>query len=123
MKCFNHPIVDAVGVCKSCGRGLCRDCVAEVGLGVACRNRCEAVVETLNDLVERGRTAYQKNSSTVLRIGIFTFLMGALFLILGGVSLKEGARGPWAYFIPAMGALFIGMGVSYFISAKRIRQK
>ncbi|MGA2248287.1 MAG: B-box zinc finger protein [Verrucomicrobiota bacterium] len=30
MKCFNHPSVDAVALCKSCSRALCRECVGEV---------------------------------------------------------------------------------------------
>jgi hypothetical protein len=33
MKCFNHSTVDAVGVCKHCNKGLCRECaVALTGL-------------------------------------------------------------------------------------------
>lgn len=62
MKCFNHASVDAVSVCKSCGRGLCRDSIAEVGLSCSCKGDCEQVVATMNDLVARGRTAYQKMS-------------------------------------------------------------
>ncbi len=67
MKCFNHPNADAVGVCKSCGRALCRDCIAEVGLSCSCKGRCESIVGVMNDLVERGRTAYQKSSATQMR--------------------------------------------------------
>ncbi|PYL74027.1 MAG: hypothetical protein DMF26_12515 [Verrucomicrobia bacterium] len=30
MKCFDHPAVDAVGVCTRCGKGACRDHIKEV---------------------------------------------------------------------------------------------
>ncbi len=31
MKCFNHTDRDAVGQCKSCGKGLCKDCFQQNG--------------------------------------------------------------------------------------------
>lgn len=70
MKCFTHEQIDALAVCRSCGRGLCRDCIAEVGLSCSCKGGCEEVVATMNDLVERGRTHYQKISGMLLRLGI-----------------------------------------------------
>src|SRR3954466_5832895 len=103
MKCFNHSSVDAVGVCRSCGRALCRDCITEIGLSCSCKGRCEAVVETMNDLVERGGTAYQKSSATQMRNGVLIILLGALFLVFG-VWGGEGA--PWNYFFLAAGVLF-----------------
>jgi hypothetical protein len=123
MKCFNHSTVDAVALCKSCSRALCRDCIAEVGLSCSCRNRCETDVATLNDLVERGRTAYQKTSATYFRSGIFTCLMGAVFALLGAAGLMSGIGSEMGYFFLVMGLLFIGWGVSHFVSAKKMRQK
>ncbi|HNQ73210.1 MAG TPA: hypothetical protein PKN95_06350 [Verrucomicrobiota bacterium] len=123
MKCFYHQEVDAAGLCKSCGRGLCRECIAEVGLSCSCRNRCEADVATLNDLVERGRTAYQKTSATYFQSGWFILLLGIPFLVLGVAGVSSGTGGEWGYFLLTMGVLFMGWGVSHFISARRLRQK
>ena len=123
MKCFYHPAVDAVALCKSCSRALCVDCIAEVGLSCSCRNRCEADVATLNDLVERGRTAYQKTSSTYFRTGLFTFLLGAVFLVLGGFGVASGVAEAPAYFLLVIGVLFAGWAFSYFVSARRMNQK
>jgi hypothetical protein len=120
MKCFNHVGADAVGVSKSCGRGLCRDCVTQVGLSVSCKGGCETVVQTMNDLVERGRTAYTKTSATQMRTGIITILLGTLFLIFG---IATGIRKPWDYFLPAAGILFALLGVSLIFSALRLKQK
>jgi hypothetical protein len=123
MKCFYHPTVDAVALCKSCSRALCSGCIAEVGLSCSCRNRCEADVATLNDLVERGRTAYQKTSATYFRSGLFTLLLGSVFLVLGVFGLVSGTGGEWDYFLLLVGLLFAGWGVSQFVSARTMRQK
>lgn len=41
MKCFYHQDRDAVGVCKSCERGVCSECAVDLGKGLACKDRCE----------------------------------------------------------------------------------
>lgn len=123
MKCYCHPDVDALAICKSCCRALCRDCVTEVGLSCSCRGRCEADVATLNDLVERSRTAYQKNGAMTARAAIFVTLMGTLFTVLGVADVVGGVASEWSYAQVLMGILFGGWGVSLFASAKRMTQK
>ena len=51
MKCFYHRDIEAVGICKSCNRGLCGDCAAEIGEGLACKGRCEDTVAKLLSLL------------------------------------------------------------------------
>lgn len=99
MKCFNHSTAEAVAVCKSCGRALCHDCTTEVGLSCSCKNRCESVVATANDLMERGRTAYQKTSGLQYRNGIFIILLGVTFLAGVASAFPEvsGASGPTSF--------------------------
>ena len=120
---FNHSTVDAIAICKSCGRALCRDCVAEVALGCSCRSRCESVLAAMNDLVERGSTAYRKTSASYLRSGIFIVLLGGVFLLLGVAGLASQERSEWHYFLLVIGVLFTGMGGSHLVSARRFRQK
>ena len=123
MKCFYHPSSDAVAICKSCNRGLCPGCVVEVGLGSSCRNRCEVDVAILNELVQRGRTAYKKTSASYLRSGIFMMLIGSTFLVIGVRGLVEGVGGMAVYFPLSGGFLFGCWGVSYLFSARQINQK
>ncbi len=52
MNCFNHRDKPAIGVCKSCGKGLCEDCLAEVPNGLACKGSCEARAETMRQMAE-----------------------------------------------------------------------
>lgn len=123
MKCFYHRGVDAVASCKACYRALCPDCIAEVGLSCSCRNRCEADVATLNELVERARTAYHKTSAAYFWSGLFTFLLGIPFLIFGLFAVSSGPRGQWGYLLLVIGILFAGWGVSQFVSARRMNRK
>lgn len=53
MKCFNYSEIDAVAICKSCGRGLCPQCVMEVGPSCSGKDRCEANVASMNELIQR----------------------------------------------------------------------
>src|SRR5215472_6917885 len=42
MKCFTHQTVDAVGACKSCGKGLCPSCAVDLHFALSCRGDCES---------------------------------------------------------------------------------
>src|SRR5262245_19526894 len=83
MKCFYHSDQDAVGICKSCNRGLCRECCAELNPGLACRGKCETDVASLNALVERGKNAYAVAGSACRRNAIVLLIIGIGFLSLG----------------------------------------
>ena len=123
MKCYSHSEAEAVAVCRSCGRALCRDCVTEVGLSCSCKGRCESMVAAMNDLVERGKTAYQKTSTLQLRNGIFVILLGVVLVSLAVHRFSVGDASEWTYFFLAAGVLFAGMGIVSLISARRFRQK
>src|SRR4051812_35659364 len=103
MRCFYHGEVEAVAICKSCQRGLCHDCCAEVGPSSACRNRCEPEVEKLNSLLDRGQRAYQTNSALYRRSGALLTLMGVLFT---GFGLYTSRYSEPNYFIIILGIAF-----------------
>jgi hypothetical protein len=44
MKCFYHRERDALGICKSCLKGICDECAIGVGNSLACKERYEAEV-------------------------------------------------------------------------------
>ena len=122
MKCFNHSEIDAVGVCKSCGRALCHDCIAEVGLSCSCKERCEAVVASLNDVTERNKTVYQKSSAIYRWFGIFSLMLGILLAGYGSVSIffSDPAQ---ALLVLLYGLIVIGIGVACMVAARRFLQK
>jgi hypothetical protein len=84
MHCYFHRDLEAVGICKNCGRGLCPACAAEVENGLACRQRCEEEVGALNRITSRSKTAYEKTSGAYARTALFYLALGLAFL-LGGI--------------------------------------
>jgi hypothetical protein len=90
MRCFYHEDKEAVGTCKSCGRGLCRECAVALPKSLACRGRCEADAQALTQLIDRNiqisgtslRLARTGRNSRVV-IGIFHVAIGVVFLIGG----------------------------------------
>lgn len=114
MKCYNHSAVDAVSVCKSCCRALCHDCVAEVGLSCSCRDRCEEDVQALNDLLERGRTAYQTSSAAYAGSGGMAAIIGILAILFAIYGLVTEGKRELSLFLFVVGAAFAVYGVLYF---------
>jgi hypothetical protein len=81
MNCFNHRERPALGLCKSCGKGLCEDCLIEVPNGLACRNKCEERANCINAIADRNKNPvaaalYLARYLTMflLAVGCFMFL-------------------------------------------------
>ena len=120
MRCFYHPTTDAVAACKSCGKGLCPDCAADLGKGIACRGRCEDDVRSIIELVERNirmapasadliRTA----SSTRMNSVVFSLVLGAV--MVGYSLLSERSL----HFLTVAGGCFLAYGFVQLLSARR----
>lgn len=60
MKCFYHPELDAVALCKICHRGLCTDCFADAEEGVVCKNGCGQDAQAVNAIMAQGKAEYQR---------------------------------------------------------------
>ncbi len=58
MICFQHKDNQSVGLCKSCGKGVCEDCVIEFSKGIACSQECEKDAKELIEMNERGKRIY-----------------------------------------------------------------
>ena len=95
MRCFYHQDREAVGSCKSCGKGLCPDCAADVGKGLACRGRCEEDVRAVVALIDRN-IKLSPQTTRLLESGrnsAFTLtLQFACFSVLARLALVLAAR-------------------------------
>ena len=81
MKCYNHPGKDSVAICKSCGKGLCHDCVQESEAGIACR--LKSCMNSLTDKSEfhARQSDHLKNLKRLNLLGsLFSIGMGILFI-------------------------------------------
>ena len=125
MDCFLHAGVAAVGACKSCGKGICHACAADLGDGLACRNRCESKVKALNFFVDRNiqnaarnerlvSSAFTNRSATAL----FYILIGCLFGGFGFYQFEQSHGRPPDFLLLGMGALFLGFGIFLFLRSR-----
>jgi hypothetical protein len=113
MNCFYHSEHSAVGICKSCNRGICQACLTEVENGIACTATCVDEVKMLNSMIKRNAGIIKSHF-----IGpIFIIALGAAFAYVG---IQTEGMGLALYF----GVLFILWGVvSLFYAAKKNRNK
>ncbi len=102
MRCFYHDTVDAVAICKSCNRGVCHECAIEFTNGVACKNRCEAEVEAVNQIIDRSKTSYQNTSSAYSRNAVVYLMFAVVF---GGWAAMEFTARPLLGWLMALLAI------------------
>ena len=112
MNCYYHQDTVAIGVCRSCLRGLCPQCAVDLGAGLACRDRCEQDVKDLLTYRKEGgpdaiggHAGFERKPARLP----LTFI----FLILGG------GIGYWAYKAGNYPVVVLGLGL-LLIGAFRI---
>ena len=109
MHCFNHQDRHAIGSCKACHKGLCADCVTDMGHGLACKGTHEDMVETYHSIVSRSARIYQTYPRGSLIAPAFYLAMGLLFI---GYAVMSG-DGPRS-FLFLMGCGFIVFAVVFY---------
>ena len=115
MNCFRHSEQTAVGICKSCQKGLCKDCVTEIDGSLACRNACEDDVAVLNYMIERGRKVY-KNLGSQWIPSIIVNGVGGIFFLGFGIYTKNSTL---SWLMVGLGLIMIAGGIYSFILKSR----
>jgi hypothetical protein len=118
MRCFYHHDVEAVGTCKNCGRGLCTGCAVDVRNGLACRDRCEEEVRSLNRVISRNKTAFEKTSGAYLRVACFYAAVGAVLIWAGLLDW----RGMAEVLLPA-GAILLVAAIVHYTTGRRFERE
>lgn len=84
MKCFNHHDRDAFGICKSCGKALCLECMTIENGKVLCKDNPECH--------RGGCHRHNHNSQDELIKGVnIGYYAGVLFAIVGAIGLISSA--------------------------------
>ena len=115
MRCFRHPEKEAVGTCKACGKGLCVECVTDLGHGIACKDEHEELVETYNTIIEKNSQVYAAAPKNTLIAPAFYAFFGAVFTVYGLTS-RQGVSS--LTFV--LGAGFIIFAVVIFIRNRKL---
>lgn len=116
MNCFYHRGVAAVAICKNCGRGLCVDCVAEIGTAIACKNKCETDVEVMNKVFKQSKKAFDNYSKAYSLSTLWLSLIGIGFIVSAFI-LTPKLMG----FQISMGILMLIGAVFYYFLGKRYK--
>ena len=119
MVCYYHPDRPAVGICKHCQRGLCRDCAAIVNNSLACANRHEEQVRGLLLMEERGILQARRVASGYMRNAIFYALVGALFTGFG--LLQYRYLGLEAVFFMLIGLFLLYAAVTNYLESRKYK--
>ncbi|WP_430390454.1 hypothetical protein [Dyella sp. 20L07] len=91
MNCFNHPVVTAVGTCKACGKGLCHDCVLDMGHGLSCKGEHEITVQAYDDMLKRNARILAAAPRNIILAPIFYAFMGVVF-VAWALSSPRGVK-------------------------------
>jgi len=113
MQCFNHEDRSAVGLCKACGKGLCHECVADLGHGLACKGVHEDEVISLQRIITKSAEIYDAAPKN-------TLITPALFLLMGAVLIGSGfyygvRETPFSII---MGGLFVFFGLVTLVRSR-----
>lgn len=111
MHCFNHADRPAVGICKSCNKGLCKECLTELPNGIACKASCEERVALLVRLVDNNKRMIATSNFHVSLGTWFLMTFALLPLAFGGLLLFSGddSVDGWIFFVS--GLVFLGMAL------------
>lgn len=105
MHCFNHPNHEAAAVCSNCGRGLCSECFTLSEDAIACRDRCEQAVATLQHNRRKYNTLMRGTYRGIATAGVFCVAIGAVNIWLG----RE------LELLTYVGAIFTAFGIATII--------
>ena len=114
MKCFNHPDVEAIAICKNCCKGLCQECATDTGKGIACKDKCEVDVALMDNIFRQSTKVYQNTSKTYSQLSIWMVVLGFGMIVFSFFL-------PNPFFLLFIGSLFIIGGVAYYFTSKRYK--
>jgi hypothetical protein len=87
MKCFHDPTQDAVGLCRACGKALCRDHLVDFDKGLACKGHCEDLVLRMIALNDMSLELSAESKGLLRASGLDMMVRAVLLIILGAAFL------------------------------------
>ncbi|MGB0866763.1 MAG: hypothetical protein ACPGSC_09655 [Granulosicoccaceae bacterium] len=95
MLCFKHAQEQAVGICRSCNKAVCRQCAIELPKGLACSSECQKDVHELVEMNERGKKLYgigdYKTNKLATGVWVWLLMTGTMWVAAGLGYLGSGS--------------------------------
>ncbi len=104
MKCYNHHSIEAVGVCKNCSKGICPDCLTDVGNGIACTASCAEELK-----------AWKKQ----VKMNVGMNLFSAFSMVVAGLLFAYRGYASGSTSLILIGIWLVVIGVFIFIRPKK----
>ena len=109
MHCFYHQSIPAIGICKHCGKGICNECTADLGHGLACKGKHEQEVEDVKAMISRATQVQSTNKTYKYMSPIFFLVIGSIFVGSGFFLSSRSSN-----FSMILGAAFLIYSVYLF---------
>jgi len=106
MNCFNHPKISAVGICKVCNKGLCKECATDLGHGLACKDIHEEKANSIEMVISRNAKAHEDAPKNLLIMPAFFIFMG---VVISGYCFYYGKGFTNSSSIMGLGFIFFGL--------------
>jgi hypothetical protein len=111
MNCFNHRDRPAIGLCKSCGKGVCADCLSEIPNGLACKGSCEDRVNLINRIIDSNTQIVMAARHGLRTRGLLMLLMGMGCFVFSVWAFFESEGSFLPYFLGLLAIVCLLTGV------------
>ena len=110
MECFTHTGSQAIGVCKTCGKAVCRSCAKDAGVFITCSDTCEKEAADVHEMNQCGKKMYGIGSPKKLATGVIMwFLFSALFGGFGIFQTIKTGQPDWFLLLFGAASLFFAI--------------
>lgn len=117
MRCYTHRSSEGIGICKSCGKGLCELCAVDQGFALTCKGACEDLAKATHGLNTKAIAVYAEQRKS-------RYFGPAFFSVFGVVSLVFGLiDGVNFNYLVMMGLSFLFFGVLLFFIQRRLAKR
>ena len=127
MKCFQHNQQDSHGICKTCYKSVCSQCVIHTDDGIVCCETCRQKLYDISRYIEKNKQITQqffpkKLGKMPLALEVFNVILGFIFLYLAFLLEKANVSSKidsftWVYL--CLGLTFIFFAIyRYFVRQK-----
>ena len=93
MNCFSHPDIAAVGICKTCSRAICRECVQESEFHITCSTSCAHDAVESHKMAQMGKRIYGIGVKKRPLPMVSVMMIGFSVLFLGWAALLFFTQG------------------------------
>ena len=116
MKCYNHHDRDAFGVCRSCGKALCLECMSKDSGNVVCANdlTCLNKDRQTENMYKNAEKIYSKENVKRSKWMAITFIIVAIVFSIPAIMSFD-------IFSAVMALFFFSAGIVLFIRAKEVQ--